>query len=157
MHFGRVLACVGILTFVWSWSSGYALAALSPRSIWINGSLFFAAAIVGVPYGLGGRVGAYGQLLRNVDHRIAMAMLEAALFLLPSLWGLRLGMRNRTPTIFALLCMAAGITIPIGLLTIGAGWTPEELLDRLSGYAILSLPAIYIRGRSWRRAYRPAR
>jgi hypothetical protein len=155
-HFGWVLICGAILTFVWSWSSSFALAAISRRSIWINVPLFYTAGIMGVPYGLGGSEGVYSQLARNVNHHTLILTSQLALFLVPSACGLRFGMRTEKLRMFALLPMLAAIAVPIGILTLSAGWAPDACMDRLSAYSVLSLPAVYIGARTLRRGHVPA-
>ena len=125
--------------------------------LWINGPLFYAAGIMGIPYGLAGSEGAYGQLVKNFNHGILILVSHAALFLLPSVWGLRYGIRAEPLRMSGLLRMLAAIAIPIGILTVSAGWTPDARLDRLSAYAVLNLPAVFICVRTLRRERSPAR
>jgi len=143
---GAVLMCGAWLTALWSWCSGFTLARLSRRTVWIQGPLFMAAAILGVPYGLAGSRGAYRQIANNPAHEMLSWTLAAAILLLPSLWGLWTGLQDRGTSSFRFgaSVMIAAVAIPIGILALGAGWTPEASFDRLSAYAVLSWPVGYI-------------
>ena len=144
VHLGLVMVCGSCLTFLWSWSCGFALAAISRRTIWIHGPLFYAAGILGVPYGLAGSIGAYGQLKGSFEHTMVTLVVQVFLFVLPSVWGLRSGLRTRRTGWFVLLATPAVIATLVGILAWSETWTPNDWLDRLSAYAILSWPVVYV-------------
>ncbi len=150
---GGVLLSGAWLTVLWSWSSGFTLARLSRRTVWIQGPLFIAAAILGVPYGIAGSGGAYRQIANNPAHEVLSWTLAAALLLLPSLWGLWTGLQagGTNSCRFSASIMIAAVAIPIGILAASAGWTPEAYVDRLSAYAVLSWPVGFLAVTSFRR------
>jgi hypothetical protein len=90
-----LLLCHIVLLIAWSWTSGFTLGSLSPRTLWLNAALFVFLAFY------------------NVDHFFigSISRFSPFLFLIPAIWGIRQGMHTvrLRPTPASLL--AATITV----------------------------------------------
>jgi hypothetical protein len=90
-----LLLCHIFLLIAWSWTSGFTLGSLSPKTLWLNAGLFVLLAFHNGPHFFIGSVSRFAPFL----------------FLLPAVWGIRQGMRTvrlRRTTAFLL---AATITV----------------------------------------------
>jgi hypothetical protein len=108
-----LLLCHIVLLIAWSWTSGFTLGSLSPRTLWLNAALFVFLAFY------------------NVDHFFigSISRFSPFLFLIPAIWGIRQGMHTvrLRPTPASLL--AATITVlMISAWTSSALWVLNWLL-----------------------------
>ncbi|MFL6302936.1 MAG: hypothetical protein ACJ72H_05280 [Candidatus Sulfotelmatobacter sp.] len=90
-----LLLCHIFLLIAWSWTSGFTLGSLSPKTLWLNAGLFALLAFHNGHHFFIGSVPRFAPFL----------------FLLPAIWGIRQGMRTvrlRRTTAFLL---AATITV----------------------------------------------
>ncbi len=122
-----LLLCHVLLLVAWSWTSGFAIGSLSPRTLWTNAALFLLLAhnlqhmsIVAAPV-----EAMHGAVAGGFPFRssfLPLVQLAPFLFVLPAVWGVRRGMRavqlRRSPA----LLLAVTITI---LMT--AAWTSSAL------------------------------
>ncbi|HEV3149525.1 MAG TPA: hypothetical protein VGY94_01155 [Acidobacteriaceae bacterium] len=111
-----LLACHIFLLIAWSWTSGFAIGSLSPRTLWTNAVLFLLLAqylhhmyIVAAPIptmhgAVAGGFPFYGSSL-------TLAPLAPFLFVLPAIWGVRRGMRTVQLRLPSALLLAAAITL----------------------------------------------
>jgi hypothetical protein len=111
-----LLLCHIFLLVAWSWSSGFAIGSLSPRTLWTNAALFLLLAyylhhmyIVAAPVeamhgAVAGGFPFHGSLL-------SLAPLAPFLFVLPAVWGVRQGMREVQLRLIPALLLAATITV----------------------------------------------
>jgi hypothetical protein len=104
-----LLLCHIFLLIAWSWTSGFTLGSLSPRTLWLNATLGLFLAL---------------HFADKFSHfgSESLSNLSPFLFLVPAIWGVRQGVRTvrlrRTPA----LLLAATITV----LMIAA-WTSSAL------------------------------
>jgi hypothetical protein len=115
-----LLLCHIILLIAWSWTSGFTLGSLSPRTLWLNAALCCLVA------------------LYSADHfRIhAISKFSPFLFLLPAIWGVREGMH----TVRLRLTPALFLTATMTVLMISA-WTSNALW--IFNWLLLS-PALFL-------------
>jgi hypothetical protein len=149
VHFRYVLVCGSCLTFLWAWDCGFVLAIISPRTVWITVPSFYLAAFLGVPYSPFGQRAFFRQWNGDFDRNWPTLLIHVALFLLPSIWGLRRGLLTRKIPSTATLFKAALLVMLVAALAWSAGWDRGAAVDRLSGYAILSWPLVYMLARSF--------
>jgi hypothetical protein len=130
-----VFATQSLALLLCSWTSAFVLGALSRRTLWINGTLFYLL-----------------WLFPNI------AAPPLILLLLPSIWGMRLGRRVRALKPIHALLLAATTATAASLATWTSGWWTTALATwsqgewqggdpwpvRLIPFAIVSLPAAYI-------------
>jgi hypothetical protein len=114
-----LLFCHIFLLIAWSWTSGFTLGSLSPRTLWLNAAVWFFLAHP------------------CADHfQLSISSLAPFLFLAPAIWGIRQGMRTvrlrQTPAFL----LAATITV----LMIAA-WTSSALW--IANWLLLC-PALYL-------------
>jgi hypothetical protein len=146
----EALSCQALSVIAWSWVSGFGLASLSGRATYANAMPFYliwffsAAALPLYPFTFG---------------RTALPLILAILlFLLPSLSGMRYGLRLRTLSLGHAVLLAAVVAALTILTTWTAGWwqTALQILsegtwhetvswqDRILPFAVVSWPALYI-------------
>lgn len=147
----EVFACESLAVIAWSWVSGFVLGSLSHRTIWINAALFYlvwlsfgASRLIAFPLTFGGAV--------------LPLTLETLFFLLPSISGIRQGLRRRAlGTQYAIL-LATVVGILTALATWTGGWWQIALeiwsegawhasiswQQRLVPFAAVSWPAAYL-------------
>jgi hypothetical protein len=89
-----LLLCHILLLIAWSWTSGFTLGSLSPRTLWLNAALCCFLAF-------------HWHELRNVSASIFAPFL----FLLPALWGVRQGVLSIRLRRIPALLLAAAITV----------------------------------------------
>jgi hypothetical protein len=89
-----LLLCHILLLIAWSWTSGFALASLSPRTLWLNAALCCLLAL-------------NSHELRHVS----VSIFAPFLFLVPALWGIRQGVRTVRLRLTPALLLAAVITV----------------------------------------------
>jgi hypothetical protein len=125
-----LIACV-------AWTTGFLIGALSRRTIWVNGTLFYALTGTLLLYGGGG----FSTGVRILQ----------ALAVLPSLSGIRLGFRPSNRPIVRWLLWAAAILAVIGYQRrmwwpVPTGWHLQPLL------LVRYLPLLYLLSTAnWRR------
>jgi len=153
-HFRYVLVCGSCLAFLWAWDCGFVLATISPRTVWISVPLFYWATFLGVPCSPFGQRAFLRQWNGGFDRNWPTLLINVALFLLPSIWGLRRGLHTWKIPLTAVLFKAALLAGLVAALSWSAAWDREAAVDRLSGYAILSWPLVYMLAKSF---VRPAR
>ena len=122
-----LLACHIFLLIAWSWTSGFAIGSLSPRTLWTNAVLFLLLAqylhhmyIVAAPIptmhgAVAGGFPFYGSSL-------TLAPLAPFLFVLPAIWGVRQGVRT-----LRLNLGPAGLLAASMALLMLAAWTSNAL------------------------------
>jgi hypothetical protein len=115
-----LLLCHIILLIAWSWTSGFTLGSLSPRTLWLNAALCCLVAIY------------------SADHFRIYGLSEFSpfLFLVPAIWGVRQGMH----TIRLRLTPALFLTVTMTVLMISA-WTSNALW--IFNWLLLS-PALFL-------------
>lgn len=101
-----MLLCHICLLITWSWTSGFTLGSLSPKTLWLNAALFVLLGFDKVDH----------------FHLGAFFRLCPFLFLVPALWGIRQGMRTVRLRFAPAFLLAATITV----LMIAA-WTDNAL------------------------------
>jgi hypothetical protein len=101
-----LLLCHILLLITWSWTSGFTLGSLSPRTLWLNAVLCCFLA------------------LYFADHFRIMSVSRFSpfLFLVPAIWGVRQGVRTVCLRLVPASLLAATITV----LMISA-WTSSAL------------------------------
>jgi hypothetical protein len=150
-----VLACQSIAVILSAWAAGFTMGSLSRRTVWINATLFYLVCLSLSPVRH-----VRAAMLGRVDFDIAFIVtLQAVLFLLPSILGLRQGVRqDKHPLRHPLWWSAAIITMTV-LVTWMTGWRqigwrawsggtwPHHLVSwesRLLPYALASWPVGYL-------------
>lgn len=111
-----LLLCHIFLLVAWSWTSGFAIGSLSPRTLWTNVALFLLLAhylhhmyIVAAPVeamhgAVAGGFPFHGSLL-------SLAPLAPFLFVLPAVWGVRQGLHTIRLRMAPALLLAVVITL----------------------------------------------
>ena len=122
-----LLLCHVILLIAWSWTSGFAIGSLSPRTLWTSAALFLLLAlylhhlyIEAEPVGAIRGATAGGFLFHGSI--VALARLAPFLFLLPAIWGVRQGMRT-----LRLNFGTAGLLAAAMAVLMLAAWTSNAL------------------------------
>ena len=115
---GALLCCATLV--VWSWTSGYVLGRLSRRAVWITGTLFCAAVLLGT-FGTPTTAREPSLLYYRV---VWPRTLQAAFVLLPALAGMKRGVRLAP---LQLRSTVAGV-ITVALLTL---WAAQRLENSL--------------------------
>jgi hypothetical protein len=146
----EALSCQALSVIAWSWVSGFVLGSLSGRTIYFNGTLFYfiwlfsAAALEMHPFTFGSTT--------------LPLILGILLFLLPSLLGMRYGLRLRILSMGHALLLAAAVAALTLLTTWTDGWWQTALQiwsdgawhetvawqDRILPFAVVSWPAAYL-------------
>jgi outer membrane protein assembly factor BamB len=165
-----VFLCGALALIVWSWTSGFVLGSLSRRAIWVTGTLYFLVWLYPLPLALYFFTRAAGNYRSDLPllflTLILHMILRTILFLLPSLSGVRYGLRKITLTLPQASALAAVVVILTALTTwtgvweyaalsrwSGGIWNPRVgWQGRLFSFAIVSWPAGYLIAiASWRR------
>jgi hypothetical protein len=150
-----VFACQSLAVILWAWAAGFTLGSLSRRTVWINGAFFYLVSFSFWPV-LRLRL----PLARGAALNIALILvLQAVLFSLPSMLGLRQGVRqDRRPLRHRLWWTTAIVTMTL-LVTWMTGWRqsglrawsggswPHHLVSwetRLLPFALVSWPVLYL-------------
>jgi hypothetical protein len=125
-HFGAGVLMSYVTLMCWSWTSGFVLGSLSRSSIAVNGALFclvlLLAELPGAPRYIGhspllyraGDVDVHSVVFALAFYRVMFPLIvQAVLVLLPSLWGMRQGLRLVTlrPLLKTILWIAALATL----------------------------------------------
>jgi hypothetical protein len=76
-----LLLCHIFLLIAWSWTSGFTLGSLSPRTLWMNATLGLFLALY------------FANHFRHFGSE-SLTNLSPYLFLVPAIWGIRQGMRT---------------------------------------------------------------
>jgi hypothetical protein len=111
-----LLACHIFLLIAWSWTSGFAIGSLSPRTLWTSAALFLLLAqylhhmyIVAAP--VAPMHGAAAGAFPFHGSFFALARLAPFLFVLPAVVGVRGGMRTVQLRLPSAVLLAAAITL----------------------------------------------
>jgi hypothetical protein len=122
-----LLACHIFLLIAWSWTSGFAIGSLSPRTLWTSAALFLLLAqylhhmyIVAAP--IAPMHGAAAGAFPFHGSFFALARLAPFLFLLPAIWGVRQGVRT-----LQLNFGPAGLLAATMAVLMLAAWTSNAL------------------------------
>jgi hypothetical protein len=115
-----LLLCHIFLLITWSWTSGFTLGSLSPKTLWLNAASFVFLAF------------------HNVDHFFigSISRFSPFLFLIPAIWGIRQGMH----TVRLRVTPALLLTVTMTVLMISA-WTSNALW--IFNWLLLS-PALFL-------------
>ena len=115
-----LLACHIFLLIAWSWTSGFTLGSLSPRTLWMNAVLCICLAFY------------------YADHFRIYSIWKVSpfLFLLPAIWGVRQGVRT-----LRLNLGPAGLLAASMALLMLAAWTSNALW--IFNWLLLG-PALYL-------------
>jgi hypothetical protein len=108
-----LLLCHIFLLITWSWTSGFTLGSLSPRTLWLNAAVYCFLA------------------LYFADHfrKMSISRFSPFLFLIPAIWGIRQGMRTVLLRVTPAFLLAATITVlMISAWTNNALWVLNWLL-----------------------------
>ena len=111
-----LLACHIFLLIAWSWTSGFAIGSLSPRTLWTSAALFLLLAqylnhmyIVAAP--AEAMHGAAAGAFPFHSSFFMLARLAPFLFVLPAVLGVRRGMRTVQLRLPSAVLLAAAITL----------------------------------------------
>jgi hypothetical protein len=108
-----LLLCHIFLLIAWSWTSGFILGSLSPKTLWLNAAL----CLLMVP------------ICNNQLRAVTLSMFAQYLFLLPAIWGTCQGVRTVRLKRTAAFLLAATITVlMIAAWTNSALWIVNWLL-----------------------------
>jgi hypothetical protein len=156
----EALSCQALGVIAWSWVSGFVLGSLSGRTIYANGALFYsiwlfsAAVLPAFPF--------------TFESTPLPLTLEILLFLLPSLLGMRHGLRLRILSVGHSVLLATAVAALTLFATWTDGWWQTALQiwsqgtwheavawqDRMLPFAVMSWPAAYplalASSRQWR-------
>lgn len=135
MFLSQALALV-----MWSWTAGFVLGSLSRRTVWVTGPLYLLAGVYPVLRGLHFLVRAhpwtFDHHLRELPLILLMLtllfVLQIILFLLPSIAGVRRGLRKLTLTLPRASVLTVAI-VAVTALTIWTGGWPHAAVVRWSG------------------------
>jgi hypothetical protein len=96
VHFGAGILMSYVTLLCWSWTSGFLLGSLSRGAIQVNGALFCIVLLSAEPAGAphARNFGLNAAVFAVTFYRMIFPLIvQAALVLLPSLWGMRQGLR----------------------------------------------------------------
>jgi hypothetical protein len=111
-----LLLCHIFLLIAWSWTSGFTLGSLSPRTLWLNATLGLFLALY------------FANHFRHFGSA-SIANLSPFLFLVPAIWGVRQGVRTvRLRRGLAFLLAATITVLMISAWTNSALWVVNWLL-----------------------------
>jgi hypothetical protein len=111
-----LLLCHIFLLIAWSWTSGFTLGSLSPRTLWLNATLGLFLALY------------FADHFRHFGSE-SLTNLSPFLFLVPAIWGVRQGVCTvRLRRIPALLLAATITVLMIAAWTNSALWILNWLL-----------------------------
>jgi hypothetical protein len=150
-----VFTCQSLAVILWAWAAGFTLGSLSRRTVWINGAFFYLVSFSFWPV-LRLRL----PLARGAALDIALILvLQAVLFFLPSILGLRQGIRQDRRPLRHTRWWAAAIVAMTLLVTWMTGWRqsglrawsggswPHHLVSwetRLLPFALANWPVLYL-------------
>lgn len=116
-----LLLCHIFLLIAWSWTTGFTLGSLSPRTLWVNASL-------------GGFLAFF--FARHLLDMLGVSRFAPFLFLLPAIWGIRQSLRGIRLSFRPAVLLATTMAV---LMT--AAWTNEALW--LPNW-LLIIPALFL-------------
>ena len=93
-----LLLCHIFLLIAWSWTSGFTLGSLSPRTLWLNATLGVFLALY------------FANHFRHFGSE-SLANFSSFLFVIPAVWGIRQGMRTVRLRLAPAFLLAATITV----------------------------------------------
>jgi hypothetical protein len=93
-----LLMCHIFLLIAWSWTSGFTLGSLSPRTLWLNATLGLCVALY------------FANHFRHFGSE-SITNFSAYLFLVPAIWGIRQGIRTVRLRRGPAFLLAATITV----------------------------------------------
>jgi hypothetical protein len=183
-HDAAVVLFEFLLLCCWSWTSGFVLGYFSRRAIWINGALFCLVLVTVELWGMPRFLGRSLLLSRADDfspnsavfavafyRQVFPLIIDTVLVLLPSLWGMRQGLRLAALSLPLQIMLWASSALAMTTLAIqnSAWWQvrtwyveppPLPHLPFLAPLAIIG-PLGYVLattiGRRWSRRYRSSR
>jgi hypothetical protein len=138
----ELFVCQALALVVWSWIAGYVLALLSRRTLWITGSVYFSFCalfmILLCSYPLWVHT-AHNGIRRNAPLLMwatlfAQAVTLAVSFVVPSVLGMRRGLRNFTFSLGQTWVLAGAVLVVTGLAAWTGGW-PGAAVVRWTGNA----------------------
>jgi hypothetical protein len=162
-----VFFCQGLAVVVWSWTGGFVLGSLSRRTAWVTGPLYLlfglypllllVPSLVLFPLRI---------LLVSTDYRnelfflpfVLLTIFQAALFVLPSISGMRQGLRKLTLTLPRTGALAITTLGLIAAATWTGGWQRAAMVrwsggtwdpsigwqNRLFAFSMVSWPVAYL-------------
>jgi hypothetical protein len=143
-----VFGCQLLALILYSWSAGFALGFLSRRTIWLTGVPFYLAGLL---------AGNALNVMFVPTFRGLPLLTHAVFFLLPSIWGVHMGLRGKALGMRRTILLAAATVAITALATWTGGWRqaaleawsegalPQKVLwqARLTSFAVLSWPVAY--------------
>jgi hypothetical protein len=140
-----LLLCHIFLLIAWSWTSGFTLGSLSPRTLWLNATLGLFLALY------------FANHFRHFGSA-SIANLSPFLFLVPTIWGVRQGMRTIRLRLAPAFLLAATMTIlMISAWTNSALWIFNWPLLVPAWFLVATARRSSTNGRRSRRETAPAR
>jgi hypothetical protein len=113
-----MFACQSLALILYSWSAGFVLGSLSRRTIWMSGALFYLSGLL---------PGNAMPMTLLPAFRWLPLLPHTVLFLLPSIWGLRRGLRVNVLGLRRTILLAATISAITALATWTGGWRQAAL------------------------------
>jgi hypothetical protein len=116
------------LTLVcWSWTSGFLLGSLARRTIPVHGALFCLAVLFAGVWGVprnSGDGGSNAVVFSLAFYRVVFpVLLQIALVLIPSVWGMRQGLGMATfPRPLRAMLWAGAVVSAVALVIMNFGW-----------------------------------
>jgi hypothetical protein len=129
------MICLSIAFFAWTWTSGFVLATLSRRAVWLTGLMFYVVVLSSFLARLvvAGAVGADRPIVGDRPYPIPVVFLaflipftpSKLLFLLAFVWGARNGLRKRALALGPAAGWALFVVIATALVMWTGGWYEE--------------------------------
>lgn len=171
-----IFLCQGLALLVWSWTGGFAIGSLSRRTVWVTGPLYFLFGLYPLLLTLPSLILLPLRiLLVSTDYQkellllpwALLAILQAALFVLPAISGVRQGVRRLALTLPQAGSLAAVIVALVAAATWTGGWQRAAMVrwsggtwdpsvgwqNRLFVFAFVSWPAAYLLARAFFRRH----
>jgi len=146
----------------WSWTTGFVIGALSRRTVWVSGAFYVLTVVLVAPPAptpFSGHL-PVPYTARNLDLRAAVfehgfsrvmlpIVVQAVLVLLPSIWGMRRGLRlAKNPPLLRAILWTAAIATLAGLMA--QDWIEVWAWFRPSDHLSLSAFGAGFRREIWR-------
>lgn len=152
------MICVAAALVLWTWASGFVLGALSGRTIWVTGAVFYFIGHIWRSlrwFLFGAPVIPKGYFTWSVLHIFLPLDIPAVFFLVLLVWGARRGLRKHTLSLAPALMLAAAIVILAVLIIwqdgsyatafrVWSGGAWPESKQSILPYMLVSWPAAYI-------------
>jgi hypothetical protein len=135
-----MLLSQGLALVAWSWTAGCVLGSLSRRTVWITGTLYFLAGLYSLFLTLYFLVWVHPWTFDHHPREFPLVLfmlallfaLQIILFLLPSISGVRHGLRKLTFALPQTILLTVAIVAVTVLTTWTGGW-PHAAVIRWSG------------------------